>query len=152
MEFCARIHIRVKSVGTWEKLKDIDTEDYGFFRPAKELFDLSDLDFTGTSDDWSVDGGTVHWFVREVAEALQGEGIVIADSSNIDVDDNIYCVYYIGKEVKSQEFYGDSDKAEWHVFPDNIVEWLNFGEFALDRDEVALLESLGLTGIKNIVE
>ncbi|MBD5156631.1 MAG: hypothetical protein HDT13_03215 [Butyrivibrio sp.] len=147
-QYVSRIHIKVKEAKIWEKLENIKVEEYGFCCSAKELFNERNQDFV-IDGDWSITEQKLTYFVCVIASALGNDGIVIADTTNINVDPYTFCAYSKGCNVKTKVFGTNSKNAEMihETNINNIAEWLNFGKFRFNDEEKSQLNALGLEGL-----
>ena len=94
-QYYSRIHIKVSSIKVWERFEgnnDFDLQDI-----------ISFLTFSGKEgstscvlDDWSWRELELEDMVKALAKVLDRDGIVIADTHNINVDRYNHCVYYLG--------------------------------------------------------
>lgn len=143
-EYSSRIHIKVSSPEIWKKFDNKDDAD----------FDLAKLAETNETSfiidcDWSCMEDELTGIVKTLSKTLGSNGIIIADTTNIDVDPYNYCVFYLGDRVNTIEFniYGREEKCEMHWETDisDIIGWLNFGDFYVYGQEIKQLFKLGIT-------
>lgn len=143
-EYSSRIHIKVSSPEIWKKFDNKDDAD----------FDLAKLAETNETSfiidcEWSCMEDELTGIVKTLSKTLGSNGIIIADTTNIDVDPYNYCVFYLGDRVNTREFniYGREEKCEMHWETDisDIIGWLNFGEFSVYDQEINQLLRIGIT-------
>lgn len=141
-QYCSRLHIKVSSPEIWKKFEDVDDAS----------FDLAELAETNRTsfiiDDWSSMEDELTGIVGALAETLGPDGIIIADTTNINVDPYNYCIFYLGDDVHTDEFsvFGDEEKGEMH-FETNISDipgWLSYGEFYVSKEEKEQLFRCGI--------
>ena len=141
-QYCSRLHIKVSSPKIWKKFEDVDDAS----------FDLAELAETNRTsfiiDDWSSMEDELTGIVEALAETLGPDGIIISDTTNINVDPYNYCIFYLGDSVRTDEFsiFGDEEKGEMH-FETNISDipgWLSYGEFYISKEEKEQLFRCGI--------
>ena len=152
-QYTSRIHIKVTSPSVWGKFAEADDAE----------FDLAELENSNTTSfiidgEWSCFENEMDGIVNALAETLQGDGIIIADTTNINVDPYNYCVYYLGSYVKTHEFGWRSSRANmnWDTDIQDIVGWLNYAGFSASESEEAQLLKCGIaaftSGKKTVYE
>lgn len=132
-QYSSRLHIKVSSLEVWKRFEDEDEYDVRF--DLVEFADAKDTSFIIDADvGWSE--GELDGIVVALAEALGKDGIIIADTTNINVDSYNYCVLYLGKGVHSA-IYDCGNKCEMHDETDisDIVGWLSYGGFNISNEE-----------------
>ena len=136
-QYVSRIHVRVKEDKDFEVLEKLDFSKTGVDFDADFLSscDNDDLDYT-IFGDASYMEDELFTIVKTISEALPGRVIVIADTTNINVDPYTYCVYSIGGKTQSVYFMRGK-RAEMFEYADisDIMEWLSFGRFHLTDEE-----------------
>ena len=150
-QYSSRICIKVSSPEVWRRFEDSD--DAGF-----DLDELADTGQTKCAIDvgcWVED--EINSIVEALAETLGDEGIIIADTTNINVDPYNYCVYYLGDCVKTEEFsiYHYNSKCEMFFKTDiyDIAGWLSYGGFPVSDAEREQLFRCGISCVgKNFTE
>ena len=155
-QYYSRIHIKVKEPNIWKKFEDTDDASFN-------LADLAEQNETSfiIDGDWSCMEYEIEGIVSAISKTLGNDGIIIADTTNINVDPYDYCVYYLGKRVHT-EYYNSLDYYEEEyeyeedddtcntgdMFHDtdikDIAGWLNYGEFSLSKAEIKKLEEYGI--------
>lgn len=137
-EHYSRIHIRVSSVKVWERFEgnnDFDLQDI-----------ISFLTFSGKEgrtscvlDNWSWRELELEDKVKALAKVLDRDGIVIADTHDINVDPYNYCVYYLGGRVRKKAFNWSKMYYETNI--EDIPGWLNYGKFykVSDKEKKVLI-------------
>lgn len=152
-QYTSRIHIKVTSPSVWGKFAEADDAEFG----------LAELENSNTTSfiidgEWSCFENEMDGIVNALAETLQGDGIIIADTTNINVDPYNYCVYYLGTYVKTHEFGWRSSRAgmNWDTDIQDIVGWLNYAGFSASESEEAQLLKCGIaaftSGKKTVYE
>ncbi len=136
MEYASRIHIRVKDPSVWKKLYDVDIEPYGFCVPAEEVFNINSTDFVIDSE-WSTTTEELEDFVAEISDAIEEDGVVIADNTCLSVDPYTFVVTYFGDCVDSifytipPEGFSDEHKM-WELFEkaniNDIESYIKYGK------------------------
>ena len=144
-QYSSRIHIKVSSPDVWLKYKDEDDAD----------FDLANLAVSNRTayiidGEWSADEDELTGIVEALSETLGKDGIIIADTTNINVDPYDYCICYFGDGVRTKEF-GYSEMFFKTSIAD-IAGWLNFGRFRLSSREKDTLFCLGIASTGNRFE
>ena len=92
-QYSSRIQIKVVSPEVWNKFKDVDDAEF-------ELAELADQGYTAfVLDDWSCVESELEGIVSALAKTLGTDGVIIADTTNINVDPYAYIVYSAGYGV-----------------------------------------------------
>lgn len=144
-QYYSRIKIKVKSPSVWKRFKDIDDEGFN-------LFELSETNSLCAQMDCSYYEEDLFNIVREFASIIDKDGIIIADTTNINVDPYDYCVYYFGVEVKDKYFSVLSDRRGNMFHETNINEmsnWLNYGKFSITKKEKEFLSMFDIENVNN---
>ena len=145
-QYYSRLHIKVSSPKIWSRFEDEDDAGFGLAELAKTnhtsfVFD----DEYSSMEDELID------IVSALAETLGKDGIIIADTTNINVDPYNYCIYYFGDHVHSEEFsiYSQEDKCEMHneVSIGDIPGWLSYGGFSISKEEKEVLFRCGISSV-----
>ena len=98
MQYCSRLHIKVSSPKVWKKFENEDDASF-------DLAELAETERTSfVIDDWSSMEDELTGIVEALAETLGSDGIIIADTTNINVDPYNYCIFYLGDEVRTGQF------------------------------------------------
>ena len=143
-QYSSRIHIKVSSPKVWNKFQDED--DAGF-----DLAELAETDSTSyvLDGEWSSFEEELTGIVKALAETLGKDGIIIADTTNINVDPYDYCIYYFGTNVHTKEFdiFRGRNKCEmfFETSIDDIPGWLNYGGFSTSEEEREVLFGCGIS-------
>ena len=145
-QYYSRLHIKVSSPKIWSRFEDEDDASFGL----AELADTNDTSFV-FDDEWSSMEDELTGIVSALSETLGEDGIIIADTTNINVDPYNYCIYYLGDRVHTEEFsiYSDEDKCEMHdeVSIGDIPGWLSYGEFSISKKEKEVLFRCGISSV-----
>ena len=145
-QYYGRIHIKVKEPQIWERFKDTDDAN----------FDLADLASTNQTsfvydDDWCVVEFELEGIVAALAKTLGEDGIIIADTTNANVDPYIYCVFYLG-DTTHIDYFSVLDKSKkvekmLEISIEDIATWLDYGKFKISQKEQKVLFGLGLASV-----
>ena len=131
-QYTSRINVRVSSPSIWNRF--VDTDDAEF-----DLANLADTKCTSfvIDGEWSCFEGELEGIVEALSKTLKTEGIIIADTTNINVDPYNYCVYYFGGSVKTAYFgdYSSRCNMNWDTNIGDIAGWINYGKFSLTAKE-----------------
>ena len=145
-QFYGRVHIKVKEPQVWERFKEIYDADFNLAKLAS----TNETSFI-FDDEWSVSGIRLEEFVRAWAKILGEDGIIIADTININVDPHIYCVFYLGEMTRVGGFfkYRDRKKAEtMRAIPiGNIKWWLEYGKFKIYQKEKKVIYNVEVSNM-----
>lgn len=98
-QYNTRINITVKYHEDWEEIKGFDFNQYGFAFGDSELEEQNKLVVDG---DWSLDTQELKSLVEELAHKLPKSTVIIADTTDFNVDPFLYCVYAVNGEVYSK--------------------------------------------------
>lgn len=150
-QYNSRLHIKVSSPKVWKKFEDED--DAGF-----DLAELADTSHTSFVIDWgwsSIEDELIG-IVEALAETLGPDGIIIADTTNINVDPYNYCIFYLGYAVRTDEFsiYSEAEKCEMQTKTsiEDIPGWLSYGEFNVSDEEKEQLFRFGIASVGGYFE
>ena len=133
-QYYSRLHIKVSSPKIWKKFEDEDDASF-------DLAELAESDRTSfvIDGEWSSMENELTGIVEALAETLGPDGIIIADTTNINVDSYNYCIFYLGDRVRTVEFsiYREEKKSEMHSETSitDIPGWLSYGEFGVSKEE-----------------
>ena len=139
-QYESRIHIRVKSLDVWKRFKDNDDAGFVDLEKQTELSYVCDCCFYENE---------LYATVEALSKVLGRDGIILADTTNSNVDPYNYCCYYFYDIVKDTCFDWNNNKCEMfiHTSIDDICEWLNYGEFSLSKEEKDILLEYGIVTI-----
>lgn len=143
-QYESRIHIKVSSPSIWSKFENTDDASYDLASLAysKQLSYISDCCYYEEE---------LTRIVEALSVTLGKDGIIIADTTNINVDPYNYCCYYFGDEVKTDYFSIDYKENKCEMFFNtsiyDIIEWLDYGEFSLSEKEKKHLLKFGIACI-----
>lgn len=136
-QYNSRIHIKVTEPSVWEKFKDADDAEFGLADLAKDYCTSFVL------DDWSCSEDELQKIVSALAETLGKDGIIIADTTNLNVDPYAYIVYSAGYGVHNK-YQNDSE----YCFETNIsdlIECFSYGNhFTFNAKELNVLKRGGI--------
>ena len=145
-QYFSRLHIKVSSPKIWSRFEGEDDASFG-------LAELAETDHTSyvIDDEWSSREDKLTGIVSALSKTLGEDGIIIADTTNINVNPYNYCIYYLGAQVYTEEFsiYSDKDKCEMHseVSIGDIPGWLSYGEFSISQKEKEVLFRCGIASV-----
>lgn len=144
-QYSSRIHILVSSPMVWNRFKNNDDGGLG-------LAELSDTD----SNSFIIDGENSYTeeeldhIVSVLASTLDRDGIIIADTTNINVDPYTYCVFMLGDAeifhsvMFDCDFHPEKSQMYEEVGIHDISNWLNYGDFNISELEEATLFDCGI--------
>ncbi len=149
-QYCSRIHIKVSSPGIWKKFSD----EYDADLHLAELAEGDTTSFAFGGEEWSVTEDELKEIVSGLAGALGKNGIIISDTTNINVDEYNYCVYYFGDKIHTACFQGGSPKRSmfYETDIDDLPEWLSYGGFRVSKAESKVLFTCGYVSIDGTFE
>lgn len=128
-KYNSRLYIRVKNNSVWSNLFDMDLEPYSLYVSASELFNTNDIEFILDDPDWSIYEEDLEDFVREIADRLGTDCIVIADTTDTLSEPFDYMVCYFGDEVIAQYAEEEEDSRNSNMFYETeiyeIEKWLS---------------------------
>lgn len=137
-QYSSRIHIQVSSPEVWSRCAGYDGTGFDLAKLAR-----SDQTAFVTDELGAVNESKLERLVENLAQALEADGIIIADTTNINVDTYEYCVFYLGGRVRTKEFSLDRNAKKSDMFFEtdiqNIEEWLSYGEFSVSQKERSVL-------------
>ena len=141
-QYYSRLHIKVSSPQIWKKFEDEDDASF-------DLAKLAETNHTSfVIDDWSSREERLTKIVKVLSETLGPDGIIIADTTNINIDPYNYCIFYLGGKVRKHEFsiYSKEEKCEMHFETSisDISGWLSYGEFRVSKEEKEQLFRCGI--------
>lgn len=142
-QYSSRMHIQVSSPEVWSRCAGYDGTGFN-------LAKLAGSDQTSFVSDelGAVNESKLEKLVENLAQALGADGIIIADTTNINVDTYEYCVFYLGGRVRTKEFslYRNAEKSDmfFKTGIQNISEWLSYGEFSVSKKERSVLFRFGI--------
>ena len=143
-QYYSRICIKVRGTSVWKRLYDIKTQNYNLGASGEEVF--SSKKKMIVISDWSCDEAGVLKLVKDVAKRLENDGIVVADTTNINVNPYEYGVYYLGGKVHDFLYDDTSDKCE--MFNDtnikDISAWIGIAECPVSASEKRMAEEFGV--------
>lgn len=144
----SRIHIKVSSPKIWQKFVD---EDDASFKLAK-LANTEKTSFI-IDGDWSVVEKELTGIVKALSETIGEDGIIIADTTDINVDPYNYCILYLGTCVHTVSIVSD-DKCEMAFKTDirKIPQWLSYGGFSISEKEKQVLFRCGISVVEDHIE
>lgn len=140
-QYNSRIHIKVADPSVWGKFKGVDDAE----------FDLAALAEEGCTsfvlDDWCCVEDELLGIVSALAETLGKDGIIIADTTNINVDPYAYIVYSVGYGVHDKYHNNSEYCFETNIF--DLIECLSYkNHFAFNAKELKVLQYNGIERVK----
>lgn len=148
-QITSRILVRVTSPQVWERFKGEYYEEVG-----GNFLDYIDMNFREFSieDSWSCWPDDLETLVTCIAEILGKDGIIIADSDNINTDPTNFYAYYFGEKVHFgylENKFHSGEMEEYDYYFDvceigDIAKWLNYGKYSLKKSEKNLLLRFGI--------
>ena len=78
---------------------------------SEEFGDIEGLDYV-LEKHWGVTEDKLFRFVETLHKRLGKSAIIIADTTNNDLNPKNYCVYYLGDKVKSGYYFKSPEKAK----------------------------------------
>lgn len=140
-QYNSRIHIRVADPSIWEKFKDADDAEFGLAALAEEGATSFVL------DDWSCVEEELNGIVSALAETLGKDGVIVADTTNINVDPYAYVVYSAGYGVHSK--YHNYSEYCFKTNISDLIQCLNFKKhFTFTEKELKVLQRSGIERVK----
>lgn len=137
-QYSSRMQIQVSSPEVWSRCAGYDGTGFDLAKLA-----TSDQTAFVTDELGAVNESKLERLVENLAQALGTDGIIIADTTNINVDTYEYCVFYLGGRVRTKEFSLDRNAKKSDMFFEtdiqNIEEWLSYGEFSVSQKERSVL-------------
>ncbi len=143
-QYYTRIHLKVKESGTWKKLLDIDMSKYGFPCSAQDVFSIKRHSLI--LDDFPLEEEDLKAFVSDVSGRIRGKGVIIADTTNVNVNPYTYCVYSMSSKVKEALYEEPDDRCEMFeaIGIDDIAQWLAYGRFEIGPTERKMLSAVNV--------
>lgn len=140
-QFVSRIHIKVSSPDVWKRFENKDDADLCL----AEYANSDKLSFI-LDQDWACTETELFPIVEALAQTLGKDGIIIADTTNINVDPYDHCCYYLGDLIQESIFedYNIEDEENegadrCTMFDDTSIEdvpgWLKYGGFSISNKE-----------------
>lgn len=140
-QYTSRIHIRVAEPEVWNKFRDTDDADFGL----ADLADRGSLSFS--LDDWFCDEDELRGIVTALAKTLGEDGVIIADTTNINVDPYAYIVYSAGCGVHSKNHRNSEYCFETNI--SDLAECCSYKNyFAFDAQELKVLKRAGMERVR----
>lgn len=142
-QYESRIAIKVSSPKVWEKFKEEDDA-------SLELYSLSNTNTQFYESDCCYLEDELYGIVEAISKTLGDEGIIISDTTNINVDPYNYCVLYLGDKVRGEYFDCDCKKRNmfFNTLISDIPEWLSYGSFSINEKEKEQLYKCGILVVK----
>lgn len=140
-QYSSRIQIKVVSPEVWNRFKDVDDAEF-------ELAELAERGYTAfVLDDWSCVESELEGIVSALAKTLGTDGLIIADTTNINVDPYAYIVYSAGYGVHDK--YRNYSEYCFETSIADILGCLNYkNHFSFSDDEIMVLNRLGIERVK----
>lgn len=110
-EYYARINITVKDVNDWQKLKNLDqniVEKANFKLEAERIVSAKTPTFVVS--EWSCNEDALLYLVCDFVRLIGHSAIIVADTTNFDVDPYTYLVCYLGGMIKMETYSCTSDR------------------------------------------
>jgi len=143
-QMTSRIHIRVTSPEVWSRFTEaID--------PDLDLAPLASKDVTTFfHNDLAYLPGQLTQVVTALVNVIQSDGIILADTTNINVDPYAYIVYSLGCGVKEIEEDGNYCFATNCIdAEDELLKCLNYKSyFKFTPEELENLKKVGIEAVK----
>ena len=140
-QYTSRIHIKVSSPDIWKRFVDTDDAEFNL----AELADTDETSFVITGD-WSCVEDELDGIVTALAETIQADGLIVADTTNINVDPYAYIVYSMGSGVHKNYHNGDFC---FETNIDDLEGYLSYKNyFPLNATELENLNGIGLERVK----
>lgn len=142
-QYTSRIHIKVSSPKVWSKFEDEDDASFDLAEIAKTQRTSFIID-----GEWSAVEDELKGVVEALSETLGEDGIIIADTTNINVDPYDYCILYLGSHVRTEEFArGKKAAMAFETSISDIPGWLRYGGFHVSEKEKEVLFRCGISSI-----
>lgn len=132
-QFSSRMYINVLDEKQWNNLKHINFEEYGLSIDVEK--DCKGTEFIIDSD-WSISNSELEILVSKIKLCLK-YCIIIADTTDINVDPFNYCVYVIGDELNSKLVEGDMF---FNTTITDYKEWFAKGDIAITKNNCEILD------------
>lgn len=147
-QYSTRINIKATSKDVWKKISTVNFERYALSPELSHIFENYEEQNFIIDGDLSMTERELETFVNNISFVCKSDQvIIIADTTNINVDPYTFCVYYLGSNVKTRCFEDGSPKCAMFDMTniENISEWLEYGGFRIYEKEVVRLSELGIS-------
>ena len=132
-QYSSRLYVEVRKVRDWDKLSDLNVEQYGLwsddFKILNEIFLSLDV--------WSCEEGSLFDLAQEISMRIPN-CVIFADTKNVETEPYNHIVYYLGDRVRTN--YIEEDIQEDTSLMDPI-EWFRQNKVKLDKPQKEYLES-----------
>ena len=143
-QFSTRIAVRVDSISSWEKLQSMDLSSYGLSIQAKELFSSKKKQIV-LGDEWSCSEEMLEKLVKEIVKKNK-RSIVIADTTDYNVDPFTFGVTYFGQKVET--FLAEEPDAGYDLSSEvdisDISAWIAAAPCAITTKTQKYLKEFGI--------
>ncbi len=137
-QYYSRIYIKVKDVEDWSKLSKLNLNEYGFYGNP---FDGHNRPVFRIDGDWSCREDEMEELVESIAELIP-DCLILADTTNINVDPYDFIVHYLGNFVECDELEGEM----FHETQlDDPFGWFAYAEVELSDEDKEFLRSFGFS-------
>ena len=139
-QYYSRIHIKVKSPEVWNKFADTYDAEFNLASLANQTTSFILTDFSCYEDE-------LKGMVTGLAETLGSDGIIVADTTNINVDPFAYIVYSLGEAVREKirnhsEYQDETDISD-------LAECFSYkNHFTFNAEELENLKQFGIERVK----
>lgn len=143
-QYFTRIHIKVTGASVWKKLHAIEMDKYGIPFSAQDVFATKKYSLLLT--EIPLDESNLKNLITEIAKAIRGSGVVIADTTDINVDPYTYGIYSMSSKVHDFLFQDLDDRCEMFRNADiaDIAQWLTYGKFEIGPTEKKMLGAVNV--------
>ncbi len=140
-QYCSRIHVRLQNKKDWKKIEAIDFSKISDDFSSDWLDTDDDLDYIIWGD-CSLMEDELYDIAEVMTKALGDKILIIADTTNINVDPYTYCVYSVNGTVASHYFTRGKKAEMWeHADIEDFKEWFSYGKFKFtDKEKERLKE------------
>lgn len=140
-QYASTVVIQVSNSRLWETLGNISLKGFNLAKLEKvgERCYRNRKDMSYTEEDLTD-------IVQELAGYLGDDGIVVASTTNINIDPIYYFAFYLGERVRI-----DADEREEN-FIGRISEWLNTFKIVTSEQENKTLLKCGIAAVDNRFE
>ena len=140
-QYASTVVIQVSNSRLWETLGNISVKGFNLAKLEKvgERCYRNRKDMSYTEEDLTD-------IVQELAGYLGDDGIVVASTTNINIDPIYYFAFYLGERVRI-----DADEREEN-FIGRISEWLNTFKIVTSEQENKTLLTCGIAAVDNRFE
>lgn len=140
-QYVSTVVIQVSNSRVWKTLENISVEgfDFGKLEKTGEKYYHNRKDMSYTEEELTD-------IVRELAVSLGDDGIVVASTTDINIDSFYYFAFYLGERVRT-----DGDAREEN-FIDSISEWLNTFKIKTSEQETKTLLKCGIAAVDDRFE